>query len=100
MRRISFSNHPELINPNLKVKDIKKIIKDQIGISEENLRFRVAFDDLKGEYGDEQPFWHYFIIEVFDISHYETNLVRDIYSKEIYLDLNKKVGELKQIIYD
>ena len=57
MEYIHFSNYPELINPNLKVKDVKRIIKDKTGIKEENQRFKVTFDNFNGQKYDEQPFW-------------------------------------------
>ena len=39
-------------------------------------------------------------MEVYDISNYEADLVRDIYTSKVTLDLNKKVGELKQIVFE
>ena len=36
MKEIYFSHCPEFLDPNLKVKDVKKIIKDKTGIKEEN----------------------------------------------------------------
>ena len=39
-------------------------------------------------------------MEVYDISNYETDLVRDIYTSKVILDLNKKVWELKQIVFE
>jgi len=44
MEQIEFSNCPELIKPNLKIKDIKKIIKEKTGIKNENQRFHVYFE--------------------------------------------------------
>ena len=44
MENIKFFNCPELFNPNLKMKDIKSIIKEKTGIKEENQRFHVYFE--------------------------------------------------------
>ena len=44
METIYFHNCPELINPHLKRKDVKRIIKDKTGIQEENQRFQVLVD--------------------------------------------------------
>ena len=44
METIKFSDCPELIDPDLKMKDIKKIIKDKTGITEENQRIHVYFN--------------------------------------------------------
>ena len=40
---ISFEKHKELLNPNLKVKDVKKIIKEQTGIDEKNQQYDILF---------------------------------------------------------
>ena len=50
MEKITFFNCPELINPNLKTKDIKRIIKEKTGIIEENQRFHVYFDSINFHY--------------------------------------------------
>ena len=99
MQEISFSHCPELLNPNLKVKDVKKIIKDKTGIKEENQKFRVTYND-HGNPFDDWSFWNYLTLEVYDISNYEADLVRDVYTSKVTLDLNKKVGELKQIVFE
>ena len=100
MQEISFSHCPELLNPNLKVKDVKKIIKDKTGIKEENQKFRVKYEKYQGDPFDDFLFSYYLTMEVYDISNYEADLVRDIYTSKVTLDLNKKVGELKQIVFE
>jgi len=44
METIKFSDFPELINPNLKLKDAKMIIQDKTDIEEDNQRFHIYFD--------------------------------------------------------
>ena len=83
----------------MKVKDVKKIIKDKTGIKEENQKFRVTYND-HGNPFDDWSFWNYLTMEVYDISNYEADLVRDVYTSKVTLDLNKKVGELKQIVFE
>ena len=39
-------------------------------------------------------------MEVIDISKYKVDLIRDFYFKEVILDLNKKVEELKQTVFE
>ena len=41
---LSFFYHPELLNPKLKIKDVKEIIKFITGIKEENQRFNLSFN--------------------------------------------------------
>ena len=99
MKEIRFSHCPEFLNPNLKIKDVKNIIKDKTGIKEENQKFRVTYENNYGDI-DDISFWNCFTMEVYDISNYEADLVRDVYTSKVTLDLNKKVGELKQIVFE
>ena len=39
-------------------------------------------------------------MEIYDISQYRTRLQRSLYEKDVILDLNKKVEELKQIVFE
>ena len=100
MQSFNFSNYPELINPNLNVKDIKRIIKEKTGIEEENQIFNIKFDKFYGQGNFDRPFWDYLSMEVIDISKYKVDLIRDFYFKEVILDLNKKVEELKQTVFE
>ena len=99
MKEIRFSHCPEFLNPNLKIKDVKNIIKDKTGIKEENQKFRVTYENNYGDI-DDISFWNCFTMEVYDISNYEADLIRDFYTSKVILDLNKKVGELKQIVFE
>jgi len=67
------------LNPNLKIKDVKKIIKDKTGIKEENQKFRVTQNNYYRDSIDDIPFWHGFTMEVYDISNYEADLIREIF---------------------
>ena len=99
MKEIQFSTFPEIIKPNLKIKDVKTIIKNKTGIREENQRLRVSFDYFD-QSNSEQPFWDKFLMEIYDISQYRTRLQRSLYEKDVILDLNKKVEELKQMVFE
>ena len=101
METFYFSDFNELTNPNMTKKEFKNIIKNKTGINEENQRiltkgttFYLGF----GEYGDN--FWENFKMEIYDISRYKAKLCRDLYETDVILDLNKKVEELKKMIYD
>ena len=95
--RLSFC--PEIINPNVKIKDAKTIIKNKTGIKEENQRFRVTHDFL-GLTNDETPFWDNFTIEIYDISKYRAKLKRNLYIEDVVLDLNKKIDQLKKQVFE
>ena len=103
METIRFSDCSELLKPNLKLKDIKKIIKEKTGIIEQNQRFHVYFDYFDFFYyntSDEQLFWNSFEMKIYDKTRYKTLIKRDVYKAEVILDLNKKIKELKQMVYE
>ena len=103
METIKFSKCSELINPNLKIKDVKEIIKERTGIIEQNQRFHVYFDFLIYFYfkkSDEESFWENFNIQIYDKIRYNTAVKRNFYKTDINLDLTKKIKELKQMIYE
>ena len=99
MKEIQFSTFPEIIKPKLKIKDVKTIIKNKTGIKEENQRFRISLV-FSNQSNSEQPFWDNFIMEIYDISQYRTKLQRSLYEKDVILDLNKKVEDLKQMVFE
>ena len=103
METIKFSKCSELINPNLKIKDVKKIIKEKTGIIEQNQRFHVYFDFSSYDYftkSDEESFWENLNIKIYDKTRYNTTIKRNFYKADINLDLTKKIEELKQMIYE
>ena len=73
-RDFLLSNHKEIFNPNLKIKDLKKIIEKQTGIDEKNLRYKLSFAfDMPSS--DESLFWNSLKIEAntYDITKFEAN---------------------------
>ena len=103
METIIFSYCPELIKPNLKMKDIKRIIKDKTKIKEENQRFHVYFNFLNffgWESNDERSFWDALKMNIYDKTRYHAKITKQFYESDIILDLNKKVKELKQFIFE
>ena len=103
MEEIKFSECPELINPNLKFKDIKRIIKEKKGIKEENQRFHVFFEFINFyayEDMDAHSFWDHFKIEIYDKSRYHTLLKKDYYETDVILDLNRDIEQFKQMVFE
>lgn len=101
METFYFSDFNELTNPNMTKKEFKNIIKNKTGINEENQRILIKGTTFYlgfGEYGDN--FWQNFKMEIYDTSRYKAKLCRGVYETDVILDLNKKVEELKKMIYD
>ena len=96
--RIYLSNYKELINPNLKVKDVKKIIKGITGISEENIRFKVSLNFFSMHLSEESLFWSPGELYFYDAGRYRTKLTRKLYETDIILDLNKNIKDLQKIV--
>ena len=96
--RIYLSNYKELINPNLKVKDDKKIIKGITGISEENIRFKVSLNFFSMHLSEESLFWSPGELYFYDAGRYRTKLTRKLYETDIILDLNKNIKDLQKIV--
>lgn len=93
---IAFLVHQELFNKKLLVKDVKKIIKNITGIKEENQRIKVSFNIND----DNDYFWNYQHILVYDITNFNLSFRKDSYETNIFLDLNKKIEELKRSIFE
>ena len=88
MEEIKFSDCLELLKPNLKLKDIKRIIKEKTGIIEQNQRFHIYFDYYHSS--DEQPFWNRLYFKIYDNTRFKTVLTRGVYEADVILDLNRK----------
>ena len=93
--KIFFLEHQELFDKNLMVKDVKKIIKNITGIKEENQRIKVSFNIND----DNNYFWNFQHILVYDITNFNLSFRKDSYETNIFLDLNKKIEELKRSIF-
>ena len=85
-----------ILNPNTKIKDVKKKIKEIIKIDEKDQRFKLTVSVDKNS-SDDKLFWDYAKIDLYNANRYEAKLTRDIYEEEIYLDLNKKIEDLKKV---
>ena len=98
---IRLLDYPELIKPNVKIDDIRKVIKDKIGIKEENQRFElVGIDRYYFEFKGDYNFWENYELKVYDKTRYYTGLRRSFYHTEIILDLKRKVEDLKKMIFE
>ena len=99
MEGIQLLEFPDLIKKNLKVKEIKSLIKEKEGIKEENLIFQLV-PGYSQSFNDNEDVWEQYEIHFYDITNYQAYLERDIGKKRVYLDLNKKVEELKQDVFE
>ena len=101
MDRFKFSDIPGIFKPKLKIKDIQKAIRGKTGITEENQRFQVVCNlPHFGLYNTEDSFWDFFELEICDVSRFRVKLEKEYYQEDVFLDLNKKVEELKQLIFE
>ena len=103
MEKITFEDCPKLFNPDLKLKDVKKMIREKTGIKEENQQFQAEFTlntTYKGKDYDNELFWKNFDIKIYDKTRFYAKLIKHYYEIDVILDLNKKVEELKQMVFE
>ena len=94
---IYLNNHPEFINPYLKVKDIKKLINNITGIDENRQKLELHFD-FDSINDNDGCFWKKAFINIYDSSEYKYKIQKNNYEADIILNLNKNIGKLKQMI--
>ena len=98
MEGYSFINLKEIINPELKIKDLKIKIKELTGIKEENQRFNILFDFWIQSHDDDN-FWNSLSLDVYDITKFNCLISRKLFLDNINLNLNDNIQRLKQRIY-
>jgi len=86
-----------ILNPNTKIKDVKQKIKEIKGIDEKDQRFKLTVS-LEKNLPEDTLFWDCAEIYLYNASSYSSKLTRDIYKEEIYLDLYKKIEDLKKSV--
>ena len=94
---IYLNNHPEFINPYLKVRDVKKLIKNITGIDENSQKLQLQFD-FDSINDNDSCFWKKAFINIYDSSEYKYKIQKNNYEANLILNLNKNIGELKQMI--
>ena len=94
---IILSQYPQFISQNLKVKEIKNIIRNITGIKDENQKIQISFNFNAS---NDESFWENTTLHVYDTSNYRTIIKREDYESNIVLDLNKKIEDLKKIVYE
>ena len=92
-------DHPELIDPFLKIKDFRQLIKAKTGIKEENQRIELTIDfnhlNVENFFGDRVK------ILFKDISNnIETLISRDVYNLRVLLNFSKTIEELKKMVFE
>ena len=98
MNRLSFFDYKEFVNPNLKINEVKQMIKGITGINEKDLRFKLECGlDIYG-YGEDYLFWNSVGFKIYDASKYKTKLTRGRYQTDVTLDLHKKIEDLKKSV--
>ena len=98
MDLLSFFDYKEFVNPNLKIKEIKQMIKGITGLNEKDIRLKLECDLDNNSGGLEELFWNRAKFKIYDASKYKTKLTRGIYQTNITLDLYKKIEDLKKSV--
>ena len=98
MEGYRFINLKEIINTELKIKDLKIKIKELTGIKEENQRFNILFDFWIQPHDDDN-FWNSLSLDVYDITKFNCLISRKLFLDNINLNLNDNIQRLKQRIY-
>ena len=94
---IILSQYPQFISQNLKVKEVKNIIRNITGIKDENQKMQISFNFNAS---NDESFWENTTLHVYDTSNYRTIIKREDYESNIVLDLNKKIEDLKKMVYE
>ena len=95
---LSFYYYKEFVNPNLKIKEIKQMIKGITGLNEKDIRLKLECYLDNNSDGQEELFWNRAKFKIYDASKYKTKLTRGIYQTNITLDLYKKIEDLKKSV--
>ena len=88
----------EFINPKLKIRELKKRIKEIAGIKEENQVFKLSCN-FSYCY-DDALFWDNVKLHYYDASKFNIEIKRKTYIKNAILDLNKNIKDLKKIVFN
>ena len=91
MKDICLSLNPSLLNPNIKVKEARKIIKDLAYVSEKNQIYTISFGVNILDSDKENRFWDYANLKVYNVTKYKVKIKRNFYEKEIFLNFNNKI---------
>ena len=104
MLEISFKDLISLFKDEFKVTmtiaDFKSMISKYTKIEEQNLRIQVLIDEngLSDKLDTKKELFDCLHIYVYDITYFPININFNFYSTTLFLDLNKKIEELKQAI--
>ena len=104
MLEISFkdliSSFKDEFKVTMTIADFKSMISKYTKIEEQNLRIQVLIDEngLSDKLDTKKELFDCLHIYVYDITHFPININFNFYSTTLFLDLNKKIEELKQAI--
>ena len=104
MQEISFkdliSSFKDEFKITMTIEDLKSIVSKYTKIELKNLRMQVLIDQngIADKLDTKKELFVCLHINVYDITHFPININFDFYSTTLFLDLNKKIEELKQTI--
>ena len=104
METLTLEQYPELFElfkPNIKIKDIKKKLKEIRGIDEKDLRFQIVFPNSLNEFNDDNNFMNNIKFQMYDITKYKTPISNiPYYFTRVELHLHNPIENLKKKIFE
>ena len=82
---------------SMTVKDLRLLVSSYTNIKDENLLMKLEFEfnGIMKDYGLNTKIFDYIYLKVYDISYFPINININYYEKTVFLDLNKKIEEVK-----
>lgn len=94
------SSHPNIVDSGTTIKDIKEILYKLTEIEPSNQIIEITngFDNFRNNRNNNDYFWNNLAIHVYDISKFPLKISHNFYQKEIILDTNNSIEQLKKYI--
>ena len=82
---------------SMTVKDLRLLVSSYTNIKDENLlmKLELEFNGIMKDYGLNTKIFDHIYLKVYDISYFPINININYYEKTVFLDLNKKIEEIK-----
>lgn len=92
-------SNPQILTKSLKLKDIKSIIKQKIGIKNDEQSFKINIK-FKDEENDEKLFWKCINFEISNFYNFSISIKKDFYSQKLEINTNNNIENIKKKVYE
>lgn len=92
-------SNPQILTKSLKLKDIKSIIKQKIGIKNDEQSFKINIK-FKDEENDEKLFWKCINFEISNFYNFSISIKKDIFSQKLEIKTNNNIENIKKKVYE